>query len=296
MASIPGDGIVPPEIRKRLAQTRRSLIRSGAAVKADLAHFLAGGLGGVGDLKGRIAKATPALASPAKGPATVVDISEIRASRNADAVLSAATELIATRRLAEARRFLRDAFLLGDTQKSATEITRRASELDPEFVEHVTAGDQARDARDWEEAENRYEAALNLYPLHPGYLIQSGHAAKERGHLAEAEVKYRSAWALGAPLPDVLEHLLYVAGEAGRSSVRREALRLDREPAQCPPNRHDLSVFGQLLWGRTPSVDETLKLLRSAQTLEQALAQMVRSPEFLRKSRLLVDLIKETAR
>lgn len=241
-------------------------------------------------MKSRRHAAAPAALPP---PEIVVDIAFAKRTVEVEAVFKAQAQLMAIGSNSDAKRLLRDAHLLCRTPKQAVEVSIRASALDPDFVEHVSAGDYARDMKDWENAENRYEAALSLFPLHPGYLVQCGHVAKERGRWTEAEVNYRSAWALGAPPADVLEHLLYVVDANLRSTVKREAPQLEKWD-QCPPNRYDIAIYAALLFNRAPSIHETLHILQTAQTLEHAATIMIQNPDFARRSRSLIDLLKET--
>jgi tetratricopeptide (TPR) repeat protein len=86
---------------------------------------------------------------------------------------------------------------------------------DPAFVRHMQAADRARDRGAWSEAVREYADGLALQPLHALYLMQFGHCLKEMGLLVEAELSYRDAIALGAPAPDALEHLGFVAMRDG---------------------------------------------------------------------------------
>lgn len=96
-----------------------------------------------------------------------------------------------------------------DRQAAARYIVANASSH-TDFHRFISAGDRYRDSRQWVEGFATYRAALDILPLHGGYLIQAGHCLKEMGLTIAAEGYYRSGLTLGAPLGDVEEHLLFV--------------------------------------------------------------------------------------
>lgn len=75
--------------------------------------------------------------------------------------------------------------------------------------------DAARDSCDWLTALRGYVDALIRAPLHAGYAVQAGHCLKEMGRMADAELCYRDAVALGAPKDDVMKHLAFVSRRDG---------------------------------------------------------------------------------
>ncbi len=85
----------------------------------------------------------------------------------------------------------------------------------PQLEAALRAADRARDARDWLAALAGYVDALSRAPLHAGYTVQAGHCLKEMGRMADAELCYRDAVALGAAAEDVMEHLAFVAWRQG---------------------------------------------------------------------------------
>ena len=72
-----------------------------------------------------------------------------------------------------------------------------------------------RAKEDWHAAEQAYAAALALYPFERSYWVLHGHALKEQGDLAGAEISYRTACANGEPVQDVGVHLRFVMQHNG---------------------------------------------------------------------------------
>src|ERR1700722_416456 len=76
--------------------------------------------------------------------------------------------------------------------------------------------DAARDRRDWLEACNLYEEYLASAPGDVAIWIQLGHARKESGNLAGAEIAYRRGLVLAPDDPDghlQLGHALKLSGQ-----------------------------------------------------------------------------------
>ena len=94
--------------------------------------------------------------------------------------------------------------------------------------------DRARDAHDWPAAARAYKAFLALRPDDAGIWVQYGHACKEDGDLAEAEVAYGTAMALAPDDPDPLQQLAHLLKRLGRpeqaSSMFRHLLALAPTP------------------------------------------------------------------
>lgn len=172
-----------------------------------------------------------------------------------------------------AKRFLRRAAILGKSRRQAKELTLRAASQDSDFQALITKADRARDLESWHAAERHYRAAIALYPGHFGYMVQYAHCLKEQGKFVAAEIYYRSARALGAPLSDVYEHLVFVAARQGylaacdatqgASWATGSAAFLDG-----PPTKADVDL-AYLLLSEQQSVDENqvLQLLRTQGTV-----------------------------
>ncbi len=153
---------------------------------------------------------------------------------------------------------------------------------DERFTMLVQDGDLHRDARRWAEAEAAYGAALALYPYQRSYWVQHAHAAKEQGRFAVAEVSYRSAGALGEPLPDVREHLDFVVARQGDDPAQwplREYV--PGSAAAQTPALSDVRLLALLVWG-TDEVEaaEARDLLRRHDSCDALLAAMIGDPRF----------------
>lgn len=153
---------------------------------------------------------------------------------------------------------------------------------DERFTLLVQDGDMHRDARRWPQAEAAYAEALALYPYQRSYWVQHAHVAKEQGHFALAEVSYRSACALGEPLPDVREHLEFVVARQGDSPADWPLRDYAAGSAAAQtPALSDLTLFAALLWG-TGEVEAgpARDLLRLHASCDALLAAMIDDPRF----------------
>ncbi len=105
---------------------------------------------------------------------------------------------------------------------------------------------RASRARDWPRAARLYRKALRRVPDAPAVWVQYGHALKETGDVAGAEIAYRRAVALA---PDVAEWHLFL-GEAllrqGRTEEARAALlRCEQlDPAALQQKQLELAARG----------------------------------------------------
>ncbi len=84
---------------------------------------------------------------------------------------------------------------------------RSAAEITAEARVQRNLGDAARDRRDWLAAADHYDAYLKAKPRDFGIWVQSGHALKEAGRLAEAEHSYSQAQRLKPDDVDLLVNL-----------------------------------------------------------------------------------------
>lgn len=124
-----------------------------------------------------------------------------------------------------------DAVEIGDAV--AAGVTPPASDA----ADLIAEADRLRDARQWSEAADAYDAALKAAPERADIWVQYGHALKESGRLSDAEGAYRQSLALKPDLSDThlqLGHLLKMLGRmqaAARAYVA--AASLDREGADA---------------------------------------------------------------
>ncbi|MGD9805869.1 MAG: glycosyltransferase [Hyphomicrobiaceae bacterium] len=116
-----------------------------------------------------------------------------------------------------------EAALLNPNRQEAARYIIANGLQHPEFRRLVSSGDLHRDAHRWSEGFADYRSALDILPLHAGYLVQAAHCLKGMGNTVAAEGYYRSALVLGAPLADVAEHLLFVCE---RNSYSEDVSRL----------------------------------------------------------------------
>lgn len=166
------------------------------------------------------------------------------------------------------------------------EVAQHRALGDERFRMLVREGDWRRDAGDWDAAEARYAAALALHPYQRSYWVQRGHAAKEGGHPARAEIAYRTAASLGEPAADVAEHLHFVVAQGGDDPAAWPIHPYGKglTPLQAP-GAPDLAMLARLLW-REPALanDAAVGLLRRHATCDALAAAMIRDPRFLRKA------------
>ncbi len=219
-------------------------------------------------------------AATADLPATLVGTPD--EMRDAELCILKGEVLLCCGRGDDARRFLRFAPALARTRRQARDITLRAAAADAEFRDLVRRGDRARDRGDWREGALLYRAALDLYPGHCGYMVQYAHCLKEQHEYTAAEIYYRSARALGAPLQDMQDELSLVAAQQGhdepfdgaaswRPSVNGADLLDD------PPTRADIDVAWYVVAGTIcDDPDRILQTLRSAKTIRGVVDGMIR--------------------
>lgn len=188
---------------------------------------------------------------------------------------------------------------LAPNRPLAVEICFRAARFDREFQRHAKEGNAARDARNWSRGISAYERALTLYPLHSGYRVQLSHCLKEVGQFERAEIGYRDALALGAPVGDVwphLEHAVHFGGGAMRIYPPDVLAELDKRPQSAAAldlsHSDDLKSLAWLFWGETEfSLSWTVRMLRAAPRRTQIIEQLMNDPTFARANRSLLALI-----
>jgi len=172
-----------------------------------------------------------------------------------------------------------------------------AASGDAAFRSLVAEADAMRDQRQWGRAEYLYWRALELHPLHPGYRVQYGHALKEQAKFADAEVAYRSAWALGEAGEDLRQHILHVAHRQGDASPPMPVpRRAPDHPLDERPWQRDVELGFALLLHRAPGLaGEMLPLLRAMPTRRALLLALARRPEAATANRDLMLLLAEGA-
>jgi GT2 family glycosyltransferase/tetratricopeptide (TPR) repeat protein len=109
-------------------------------------------------------------------------------------------------------------------------------EFDELAAHLVTAGDSARDRRDWATAARCYRRGLARQPGLTPIWVQLGHALKEQGEYVEAEAAYRRALALDDKAADShlqLGHLLKLTARRNEA-IKAYAAALQRDPDLLP--------------------------------------------------------------
>jgi tetratricopeptide (TPR) repeat protein len=112
----------------------------------------------------------------------------------------------------------------------------------------VSAGDRARDVRDWAAAVAHYQAYLTDNPADAGIWVQLGNCAKEAGDYAKSMTAYRSALGLRPDDADIhlqLGHLHKVMGRLNEAMIHyREALARDPSLSDA---RHEITRLDQAI-------------------------------------------------
>jgi len=168
-------------------------------------------------------------------------------------------------------------------RKQLIETTHSVAVRDDAFMVLIQEADWKRDNKQWEEAEQLYSNALELYPYQRSYWVQKGHCAKEGGAYVRAEAAYRTAAALGEPAHDVRPHILDAFRQQGISPRTYPMHEYTGSAAKDqPPGIPDLELFARLAW-HTAYLDDTeiLELLRKFETLDALLANMIDDPRFV---------------
>jgi tetratricopeptide (TPR) repeat protein len=214
----------------------------------------------------------------------------------ADCVLARAQILGAAGRRSARLELLRQSWRMAPSRQAAIAMTFRAAAEDEEFRHIVADADAARDRGDWPAAGALYGRAVALYPLHHGYLVQLGHMLKEQDRFEGAEIAYRSALTLGAPLLDVARHLAFACERQGYDLGEPPRPAPAAAAMQEPPTAFDIDALGHLFWHETTVADaDKLALLRACRTCEAAAAMMVADPRFVRRNGQLLKLLKSRA-
>lgn len=109
-----------------------------------------------------------------------------------------------------------------------------------------SAGDRARDNRDWASAIEHYRAYLARVPNDAPIWVQYGHALKESDKLAESEAAYRKAIALHPGKTDAHVHLADLLKRQGRSL---EVAQLFLDLLKSAPNAEAVRELEQAGFG-----------------------------------------------
>lgn len=218
-------------------------------------------------------------------------------TKNDDTVRRTLALILLRARANKSQPILRSLPQLAPRRDLAVEITMKTARHDVDFMRHAKEGNKARDARDWSRGIEAYSKALELYPLHRGYLVQLSHCFKENERFQQAEVGYRDALALGAPLTDVWPHLeLTVHYSGGGMRIYPPDLLADLERNAAGLKNQlstsdDLRTLAWLFMGAENfDLAWTIRMLRSAPRLTQIVEHLMADPMFSRANRRLLAL------
>lgn len=220
---------------------------------------------------------------------------KIARKATADSVLDRAGDLIAVGHIAAGLELRRNAWRYGRSRAEMTALTFQAAAEDEEFQTLVKQADAARDERRWADASALYERALGLHPLHFGYRVQHAHMMKEQERFEAAEIDYRDALALGAPIRDVLQHLDFVCHRQHHySPLPPVAAGPIRGPLDERPSRVDIQALAYAIWQQEDVSDQDmLRIMRTCATGAAAATLMISDTRFRRVSGLLLQLLSE---
>ena len=198
-------------------------------------------------------------------------------------------EIIGVSNRAAAARDSRSIALVARDRLRLLEFSHRTALNDDRFKALIHEADWARDradwshqAEDWEATEALYADALALFPFERSYWIQHGHAVKEQGDLARAEISYRTACALGLPAQEVAAHLHFVMQhqEVSEEDFPVRTFNPGKLPDQLP-GKPDIDLLGHILWNVDAIQHNVmLDLLRRNRCFDELIAEMIGSLRF----------------
>jgi ABC-type polysaccharide/polyol phosphate transport system ATPase subunit len=159
---------------------------------------------------------------------------------------------------------------------AAIDSLRRVAHEDELFMALVRRADAARDRHDWAAAEVDYATALTLHPYERSYWVQLGHATREQGRLARAEIAYRTACTYGESIR-LLAPFIAAVGQHGNAAQTAAIAEPDGgETRLQPPGYVDIAVLAALTRGATRIEDEeALAMLRKGTSMEGLFAIML---------------------
>jgi tetratricopeptide (TPR) repeat protein len=227
------------------------------------------------------------------GAVSEAEAVRIAREATADCVLVRARYLIAVGRIAAGLELRRNAWRHGRSRSEMIALTFKAAAEDDEFQSLVKRGDTARDERRWDHASGLYERALNLHPLHFGYRVQHAHMMKEQERYEAAEIDYRDALALGAPIGDVLQHLEFVCQRQHYYSALPPVTAAHvQHPLDERPSKIDIQALAYAMWQEEQvSEQDMLRILRSCATSAAAATLMISDPRFRRTNSPLLQML-----
>lgn len=161
----------------------------------------------------------------------------------------------------------------------------------------VTAGDDARDARDWAAAVTHYRQALDASPAMASIWVQYGHALKESGQLEEARMAYGHALGLEPGVADTHLQMGHAAKLAGAlpeaAACYAQALTLSPAHDDALRELHALSQRGirtdvshlRQAWDRAPVPTQPKDPVDALSAMLEAACARPPRPEYAESAR-----------
>lgn len=187
---------------------------------------------------------------------------------------------------------------------AAVRLTLSAAQFHPEFRKHQISANDFQAKQLFSEAEHSYWQALRIFPLHAASLVQYSHMLKDQQKYLSAVVNYCFALSVGAPLHDVMEHLLFAANRAqlavSASDVERLAsawsnLAQSENDWDAPPVYQDFFDLSLLFWGNAGLLTNEFMqpYLLKCPTRKLLFIALLGSPETLRHNRQFFVMMNE---
>lgn len=169
---------------------------------------------------------------------------------------------------------------------------------DTDFVAILSKADHHRNAREFQQAEYQYWQALELYPRHPGYLVQYAHCLKEQGKWHDALLDYLNSCIYGANIDDLLPHIADTLKhcEDLKKYNTDHLIGLRDAPNQglsARADKHDVRSLSKLFTNIQTSNTDTCKYMLSGLSRRDIVIELIRADEFKFMNINLLTLIKE---
>ena len=173
---------------------------------------------------------------------------------------------------------------------------------DTDFLDLIAAGDADRDRADYSVAQYAYWRALQMFPAHPGYLLQYGHCLKEVKLLPDALVAYIDAYRFGVEKQEFEIHALDTARLLGRfEQVMRLTTKIPQPPTDKPPTvldweltSTDVITLTQLFHLNTPSPQDIIDRMCKCRNRRELILALLDEPQFSRTHRNILRIVSET--
>ena len=179
-------------------------------------------------------------------------------------------------------------------------VSIRLANSDTDFCGHIVQAETSRVKGDLSKAQFHYWSALELFPSHPGFLIQYGHCLKDQGLIADALPKYIDAYYFGASQKDVKQHALFVASSIGLfDDVSAIFKRQNVQPSHCQDaldwllTSKDIYTLTNLLHGHDPSMSDVCRYMCKCINRRELVLALVEGADFIRTHRDTLRLLDE---